>query len=243
MIEININRTLHGAAGPMQLRFTTTISEGEFVGVYGASGAGKTSVLRMLAGLLTPSDGHIVVNDQAWFDKINKVNLKPQLRNIGMVFQDYSLFPNMTVRENLEYALMKGQSNKIVDDLLQVMELGQLNNKKPALLSGGQKQRVALARALVRRPKLLLLDEPFSALDPVMQSTLQDYVAKAHREFKLTTIMISHDLLEVIKMTKRVLVLENGVITKDGLPAAVLPLSPLRALLASDIFQPTNLGL
>jgi len=235
MIEINIHRKLHGANGLLDLRFETKIKEGELVTVFGPSGAGKSSVLRMIAGLLTPDDGSIVVDNSTWFDKNTKINIKPQLRNIGMVFQDYSLFPNMTVRENLEFALENGQSKKIIDDLLQLTELSQLYNKKPTLLSGGQKQRVALARALVRRPKLLLLDEPLSALESEMQSKLQDYILQVHKEFKLTTILISHDLLEVIKMSKRVLLLEDGHITKDGTPGDVLPLSRLKAILASGI--------
>ncbi|MEO7991881.1 MAG: ATP-binding cassette domain-containing protein [Chryseolinea sp.] len=236
MIEIKINRKLNGVNGSLDLRFDTKIKEGEFVTIYGPSGAGKTSVLKMIAGLLVPDDGRIVVGHSIWFDKSKKVNVRPQLRNIGMVFQDYSLFPNMTVRENLEFALEKGQPKNIIDDLLQLTELGQLYNKKPAVLSGGQKQRVALARALVRRPKLLLLDEPLSALDSEMQSKLQDYILQIHEEFKLTTILISHDLLEVIKMSGRVLVLEDGHVKKDGAPTAVLPLGHLKELLSKVAF-------
>ncbi len=235
MIDIDISRKLFGPNGSLDLRFTATIGDGELVTIYGPSGAGKTSVLRMIAGLLTPDDGRIVVDQINWFDKAGKTNVRTQRRNIGMVFQDYSLFPNMTVRENLEFALEKGQSKTILDDLLQLTELGDLYNKRPTLLSGGQKQRVALARALVRRPKLLLLDEPLSALDAEMQSKLQDYLLQIRKEYNLTTILISHDLLEVIKMSKRVLILEDGYIKKDGAPTEVLPLSNLRAFLANQI--------
>lgn len=223
MIDVAITRTLSGPGGRMPLRFETHIEAEAFVCIYGPSGAGKTSVLRMLAGLLTPEEGHIRVNQKPWFDSNKKVNLKPQLRSIGMVFQEYSLFPNMTVRGNLEFALNKGESTERVDELLNMTELEQLQHQRPAILSGGQKQRVALARALIRRPELLLLDEPLSALDSVMQAKLQDYILKIHREFNLITLMVSHDLAEVAKMSKRVLVLEEGVIRKDGPPLEVLP--------------------
>jgi len=231
MIELKINKRLHGPEGTMNLQFDAKIKEGEFVTIFGTSGAGKTSVLRMLSGLLSPDSGRIVVGDAVWFDQEQNINLKPQLRNIGFVFQDYSLFPNMTVRGNLDFALQKGQSKTIVDDLLDLIELTQLHDKRPSQLSGGQKQRVALARALVRRPRLLLLDEPLSALDMEMQAKLQDYILKVHREFGLTTLMISHDLIEVIKMSQRVLVMSQGRIAKDGKPADVLPLGILKEMI------------
>src|SRR5690606_20918935 len=192
MIDVALTRMLSGPGGRMQLRFETHIEPEEFVCIYGPSGAGKTSVLRMLAGLLTPAKGHITVNQRPWFDSIKKVNLKPQLRSIGMVFQEYSLFPNMTVRGNLEFALNKVDSRERVDELLNMTELENLQHQRPALLSGGQKQRVALARALIRRPELLLLDEPLSALDSVMQAKLQDYILKIHRDRKSTRLNSSH---------------------------------------------------
>lgn len=231
MISINISKKLSGANGEFNLQIHTNISAGEFVTIYGPSGAGKTSVIRMLAGLLQPDDGSIEVDNSIWFDKSKKINLKPQLRNIGIVFQEYSLFPNMTVRGNLEFALEKNQSKNIVDELLQLTALEQLHNKKPGLLSGGQKQRVALARALIKKPKLLLMDEPLSALDTEMQTKLQDYILKVHHEFNLATILVSHDLNEVIKMSKRVLILEDGQIKKDGLPLDVLPIGSLKSFI------------
>jgi molybdate transport system ATP-binding protein len=222
MIEIAIQKKLHGPDGDFELNCKTHIQQGEFVTIFGPSGAGKTSLLRMIAGLMNPDHGRIVVDGVTWFDSDKKVNRRPQGRNIGMVFQEYALFPTMTVNENLEFALQRGQPKKIVADLLQYMELDQLHNKKPWQLSGGQKQRVALARALVRESKLLLLDEPLSAVDWDMQIKLQEYIVKLHQEFNLTTLLISHDIIEVMQMTNRVIVFEGGKIKQDGAPREVL---------------------
>jgi molybdate transport system ATP-binding protein len=214
MININIEKRLIGGDGLFTLKVNAFVERNEFVTIYGPTGAGKSSIIRMLAGLLQPDHGNIRVDNQVWFDSDSKIYVQPQHRNIGMVFQDYALFPNMTVRENLEFALTNNQDIKIVDELLEVSNLSNLQDKHPALLSGGQKQRVALTRALVRKPKVLLLDEPLSALDSKMRSGLQDYIIEFHKRFELTTILISHDLQEVLKMSKRVLMLENGQLTE-----------------------------
>lgn len=221
MIEIQITRKLHGADGELNLQFETHIKPGELVTIFGPSGAGKSSVLRMIAGLLKPNSGKIIVDGQVWFDKNEKIDLKTAARDIGMVFQDYSLFPNMTVRGNLEFALQKGQPKNVVAEILELTQLENLQDKKPALLSGGQKQRVALARALIRKPKILLLDEPLSALDSGMRVKLQDYILEYHQKFNLTTILVSHDFNEIIKLSKRVLLLEGDKIQKDGSPKEV----------------------
>jgi molybdate transport system ATP-binding protein len=214
MININIEKQLVGGDGAFILKVNAVVERNEFITIYGPTGAGKSSIIRMLAGLLQPDHGNIREDNRVWFDSDNKIYVQPQHRNIGMVFQDYALFPNMTVRENLEFALTKNQDRKIVDELLEVSNLSNLQDKHPALLSGGQKQRVALTRALVRKPKVLLLDEPLSALDSKMRSALQDYIIEFHKRFELTTILISHDLQEVLKMSKRVLMLENGQLTE-----------------------------
>jgi molybdate transport system ATP-binding protein len=214
MIDINIDKRLIGGDGPFTLKVNAVVGRNEFVTIYGPTGAGKSSIIRMLAGLLQPDRGSIHVDKRVWFDSDNKIFIQPQHRDVGMVFQDYALFPHMTVRENLEFALTKNQDRKIVDELLEVSNLSNLRDKHPALLSGGQKQRVALTRALVRKPKVLLLDEPLSALDSKMRSALQDYIIEFHKRFELTTILISHDLQEVLKMSKRVLMLENGQLTE-----------------------------
>ena len=162
--------------------------------------------------------GSISVNKTTWFDSTNKINLNPQKRKVGFVFQDYTLFPNMTVKENLEFALNKGQSKDVINELIETIELTDLQDRKPETLSGGQKQRVALARALVQKPSILLLDEPLSALDGEMRIKLQDYILKVHKKYKLTTFLVSHDISEVFKLSDHVIKLENGSILQQGTP-------------------------
>lgn len=221
MIKLNLYKKLSTAGGEMNLHFETEIKAGALTTIYGPSGAGKTSILRMLAGLFTPDNGSITVNNQQWYDSNQGVNLKPQLRKVGFVFQDYALFPNMTVRENLDFALEKNQEPKTIKELIELIELGDLEKRKPETLSGGQKQRVALARALVRKPELLMLDEPLSALDQAMRSKLQDYILQIHKEYNLTTLLVSHEMGEVFKMSNEVIVLEEGKITKQGAPSVL----------------------
>ncbi len=221
MIQISLQKKLGAANGEMQLDVDLEIAQGNLITLYGNSGAGKTSVLRMIAGLMQPDKGSIIINEKCWLDTANGTSLKPQQRKTGFVFQEYALFPNMTVKENLMYALEKGQNNAIINELISIVELEDLQYRRPEELSGGQKQRVALARALVRKPEILMLDEPLSALDIKMRSVLQDYILKVHKEFNLTTILVSHDIGEVIKMSDKILVIEEGKITKQGTPIEV----------------------
>ncbi len=200
----------------MVLDLQLTIEKGQFVTLFGESGAGKTSTLRMLSGLLRPDSGIIKVGETIWFDGDKNIDLKPQQRKVGYVFQDYALFPNMSVRQNLEYALRKGQDKAIIGELLQFAELNELEQRKPETLSGGQKQRVALARALVQRPEILILDEPLSALDLKMRIKLQEYLLQVHKRYKLTTILVSHDIGEIVKLSDNVFELQNGRVIKKG---------------------------
>jgi molybdate transport system ATP-binding protein len=231
MIRVAIKKKLFAPGGDMQLDVDFRINTGELVTLYGASGAGKTTILRMLCGLANPDAGSITVDGEAWFDQVAKINLPPQQRNVGIVFQDYALFPNMTVEENLKYALDKDQSSTVVDELLEFMELANLSRKKPDVLSGGQRQRVAIARAIVRRPKILLLDEPMSALDTALRLKIQDYILDVHRKYNLTTILVSHDVFEVVRLSKQVYLIEQGKITQQGTPEAVLPLHVFKRLI------------
>ena len=216
MIEINLEKRLAGSTGPLLLNCNLQLRKGQFVSLYGPSGAGKTSLLRMIAGLMLPDDGKLVVEGENWYNSEKRINLSPQKRRIGFVFQDYALFPNMTVEDNLRFALKKGQDGSIIEKLLDITELQNLANTRPHSLSGGQKQRVALARALVQKPSILLLDEPLSALDIAMRVQLQDFLKSVHEEFDLTTIMVTHDLSEIFKLSDLVVKLDNGTIHSIG---------------------------
>lgn len=222
MIELNIEKQLKGGvSGKITLQINTKINRGQFLALYGKSGVGKTSLLRILAGLMTPKKGKIIANGITWFDSEKRINLSPQQRQIGFVFQDYALFPHLSVRGNLMFALKKNQEANIVDELLQLMELKSIQNQRPAKLSGGQQQRVALARALVQKPSILLLDEPLSALDLEMRHKLQHYLLRVHQAYELTTILVSHDLAEISKMADSVLEIEDGRIIRKGTPQEI----------------------
>lgn len=220
MIEIALAKSLDSASGPLRLEIDTRIGKGSFVTLFGPSGAGKTTILRMLAGLTPPDNGRIVVDGETWFDAERRINLPPQKRAIGFVFQDYALFPNLSVRENIAYAVGKNETHW-VDELLDLTGLAALQARLPSTLSGGQKQRVALARAIARKPALLLLDEPLSALDLELRGQLQDELASLHQRFGLTTLLVSHELGEVFRLSQQVLRLEAGRIVQSGTPAEV----------------------
>lgn len=216
MIEIDIKKELHGSVGNMLLDVNLKIQNGDFVALSGLSGSGKTTLLRVLAGL-EEARGTIKIDDEIWLD--DKYNLPVQKRKIGFVFQDYALFQNMTVIENLLYV---SKDKKLANQLLETTELSELKNRLPNTLSGGQKQRVSLCRAMMNKPKLLLMDEPLSALDPNMRTKLQNEILQLHKEFNTTTIMVSHDPSEIYRLSKRVIVLKNGKIYDDGNPRKVL---------------------
>jgi molybdate transport system ATP-binding protein len=222
VIDFHLTKALHTAAGPRTLDVALTLAPGELLALSGPSGAGKTTLLRMLAGLTRPDSGFLRVEGQPWYDQASRHWLPPQRRPIGFVFQEYALFPNMTVRENLAFAA-DGQpgAKQLVGDLLELLELTELAARRPAALSGGQQQRVALARALARRPRLLLLDEPLSALDLPTRLRLQQALGEVHRQFKLTTVLISHDPAEIARLADRVVELDLGQVRSVGPPVAL----------------------
>jgi molybdate transport system ATP-binding protein len=222
VLDFHLLKALHTAAGPRTLDVRLTLAPGELLAVSGPSGAGKTTLLRLLAGLDRPDGGFIQAASQTWYSQERRQWLPPQQRQLGFVFQDYALFPNMTVRENLAFAASgQPQPARIISELLESLELAELADRRPAVLSGGQQQRVALARALARRPRLLLLDEPLAALDLPTRLRLQQVLADVHHQFELTTILISHDPAEIIRLADRVLEVELGQVRRVGPPVAL----------------------
>ncbi len=216
MVKIDIEKTLYGSNGEMNLDVNLEIKKHDFIALAGESGSGKTTLLRVLAGLEEAS-GEINIDGKIWLN--SKINLAVQKREIGFVFQDYALFPNMSVEENL---LFVDKNRDLANHLLEVTELSRLKKRLPYTLSGGQKQRVSLCRAFMNQPKLLLMDEPLSALDPQMRAKLQNEILTLHKEFGTTTIMVSHDPSEMYRLSSRVILLNQGKIINDGSAKDVL---------------------
>ncbi|RUW36798.1 MULTISPECIES: ABC transporter ATP-binding protein [unclassified Mesorhizobium] len=200
--------------------FNLAIDKGEFVSFLGPSGCGKTTVLRMVAGFETPSSGSIRIGGQ------DVTNLRPNQRNIGMVFQAYALFPNLTVAQNVGFGLrVAGKTRAEIDtrvaDMLRLIGLPGLGERYPFQLSGGQQQRVALARALAVKPRVLLLDEPLSALDAKIRVSLREEIRLIQHELGITTIFVTHDQEEALSMSDRVVVMHQGIADQVGTPFEV----------------------
>jgi molybdate transport system ATP-binding protein len=220
LIVIDIEKLMFTTEGKIKLTINTEVNGRELVALFGSSGSGKTTLLRILAGLTKPDRGFIKFGNNVWFDSKNKINLTPQARNISLMFQDYALFPNMTVEQNIHFA-QTIKDFDFVNNLISTFGLSEFIKRKPNQLSGGQKQRLALARALARKPDLLLLDEPLSSIDFEMRLTLQDEIVQAHELSQGTTIIVSHDVNEVCRLATKVLCLDNGTITYNGTPDKV----------------------
>jgi molybdate transport system ATP-binding protein len=186
----------------------------ETVAIVGPSGAGKSTVLRAIAGLLKPQAGRVAVGDDVWFDAGTGVNRAPEDRSVGMVFQQYALFPHLSVRKNVEFG---GKERAAA--LLERLGIAHVATARPGQLSGGERQRVALARALARDPQVLLLDEPLSALDPHTRDVVRRELAGHLRQFGLPTLLVTHDVADAIALADRVGVIRDGRIVQLGTPA------------------------
>ncbi|MDZ4781782.1 MAG: ABC transporter ATP-binding protein [Planctomycetia bacterium] len=187
--------------------------------LFGPSGCGKTTILRSLAGLERPEAGEIRFNGETWFDAKQDVFRTPQARDIGFLFQDYALFPHLTVAQNIGFGLRSlatKERRERVDEMLRLFEIMGLEGRYPNQISGGQQQRVALARVMVRRPRLLLLDEPLSALDASLRENLRWELRRLLGEFRVPVVLVTHDRVEAIALADQVVVMEQGVIRQTG---------------------------
>ena len=187
-------------------------SDNEYVALLGASGSGKSLTLKCIAGVETPDEGLIVLNGRTLFDSERKINLKPQERNVGYLFQNYALFPNMTVEENIGVGLKfsKNENKKIVEEMIDIFHLNGLEKQYPLKLSGGQQQRVALARCIAYKPDVLMLDEPFSALDSHLKENIQTEVLELLKYYDGEVLLVTHSMDEAYKFCENVLIIEDG---------------------------------
>ena len=200
MIDIVIQKHIKTYKGISLLTVADVIPGGSVTKVHGPSGIGKTTFLRIIAGLVTPEQGRIAVDGEIWLDTAAKINLSPQDRKAGFIFQDYALFPHMTVREHLQYA---STDQQLISRLLMIGKMESFDSHKPRHLSGGQQQRLAILRALALRPNLLLMDEAFSAMDDELREELITDLKIILKEFGTTTIIVSHHAQETLGFADR----------------------------------------
>jgi molybdate transport system ATP-binding protein len=218
---------------PMRLEAAFDCAPGELVALVGPSGSGKTSLLRAIAGLLDARtlNGRITVGDECWFDSRQRIDLTPQARRVGLVFQHYALFPHLTALENVAIGRREGAASARWAILFERLGLTGLEQRRPAQLSGGQQQRVALARALAREPRVLLLDEPFSAVDAPARQALYRELATLRQALATPIVLVTHDLAEARRLADRVVILDAGHSLQTGTPAHVFA-SPRNARVA-----------
>ena len=217
---IHVSKIYPNALRPAVEDFNLQVQPGEFVSFLGPSGCGKTTTLRMVAGFEAPSAGQVMMDGK------DITNIRPNQREIGMVFQSYALFPNMSVADNIGFGLKVGGKSAAVikervQEMLALIKLEDLGARYPFQLSGGQQQRVALARALAIRPKLLLLDEPLSALDAKIRVSLRNEIREIQRRLGITTIYVTHDQEEALSLSDRVVVMNNARVEQVGTPFAI----------------------
>lgn len=192
----------------------------ELLAMIGPSGSGKTTLVRMIAGLERPDEGHIRYGDEVWFDSSRNIHTPPQKRRLGYVFQDYTLFPHLTLRENAAFA---AEDQSKADDLLARFGIHHLRDRKPNLVSGGERQRCAICQALARNPRVLLLDEPFSALDFMTRRRLREDIKRIRNEEIFPILYVTHDIHEAFSLADNILPIVEGRIDKGWLQRAVAP--------------------
>jgi len=223
------------AKAPIPLDVSFRVAPGELLALVGHSGSGKTTLLRTVAGLWRPERARVVVDGATWLETDAGIDLSPHRRRVGIVFQNYALFPHMTAAQNVMAAMDRTtpDARREAERLLELVNLPGLEDRKPAQLSGGQQQRVALARALARRPKALLLDEPFSAVDRATRERLHAEIIALRAHLAMPVVLVTHDMNEAQMLADRMLVIEAGRVVREGTTAAVM--SDAQALHAMGI--------
>jgi molybdate transport system ATP-binding protein len=203
----------------IQASFQRPVDGFSITALLGSSGCGKTTVLRCLSGLVNPRRGRIALGDHVWFDSEKGIHRSPSERNVGLLTQDYALFPHLNIQQNIGYGLRRksaAEAHRIVKDLMERFGLVGLETRFPNQISGGQKQRVALARALARRPNLLLLDEPLTALDSSLRDQMRNELRNLLSDFDLPTFLVTHDRKEVMSLADHLIVMDHGRILQGG---------------------------
>lgn len=223
-LTVQLRKTVRSVSGDFGLDVAFALPAGITI-LFGASGAGKTTLLDCIAGLRTPDSGRVTVGPHVLFDSRQDINLSPQSRRLGYVFQDLALFPHLTVEENVQYGLIKTNATERehrVSETLRAFSLLDLRDRRPSQISGGERQRVALARALVTRPAVLLLDEPLSALDLPVKMKIADDLRRSIQDLSIPVLYVTHNRDEVFMLGEKLLVLEQGRIIAEGTPHGVL---------------------
>ncbi|MDI6727783.1 MAG: ATP-binding cassette domain-containing protein [Thermodesulfovibrionales bacterium] len=218
-LEVRLKKRVNG--------FTLDVEwnmDNEIVVLFGYSGAGKSMTLQMVTGLMRPDEGYIASNGKIFFDSSKDIDLPPQGRPFGYVFQDLALFPHMTVKENIQYGangMDRTERHKKTMEMIRAFHLDGLEDRLPREVSGGQKQRIAIARALIRRPDVLLLDEPFSALDNPLRLEMRGLLKEVRSEFNIPVVLVTHDITEALTMADRLIVYSGGKAVQTGTPEEI----------------------
>ncbi len=222
---------------------TMVIEDREFVTLLGPSGCGKTTTLRMIAGLETPSEGKIIIGDRVVFDSTTGVNISPAKRDIGFLFQNYALWPHMTVYKNISFGLenlkwKKADIDKRVEEVMKTLRIEEFRNRYPNEISGGQQQRVAIARTLAPRPQVLFMDEPLSNLDAKLRGEMRTELKRLHKDTDSTFVYVTHDQLEAMTLATRTCLMDKGLMQQYDKPLSIYN-NPANLFVADFVGSPT----
>lgn len=221
----NLDKSFDGKSWVLK-ELSFSLPKAKFSALLGPSGCGKTTLLRILAGLEQATQGEVLVDGEVWSSPARKIFLRPEKRNVGMVFQSYAIWPHMSVANNVAFPLKvrrlpKTEINKKVSQILELVGLKGFEDRMPSSLSGGQQQRVALARAIIQEPRVLLLDEPLSNLDASLRENMRHEIRRIQQELQMTSVIVTHDWADAEALCDHVVVLKDGLIEQSGSPTEI----------------------